>query len=359
MSAPRSLLARAALVAALAAFVLPTAALAGGKQQSGTYRQENLVSDIPGVADITDPDLVNPWGLAAGAQTPLWVADNGTDKSTIYPGGIKGGPLISKAPLVVDIPGGAPTGAVYNPTDQFQLGKSGPALFIFSSEAGQITAWNKASGTSAESVFTAPDGAIYKGLALASTRKSGPFLYATDFHNNKVDVFDGSFGLVHMPGPFTDPNIPAGFAPFGIQEIDGFLVVSYAKQDADREDDVKGPGFGFVDVYTPTGTLVKRLISNGELNAPWGLVLAPSGFGKFSDDLLVGNFGDGRINAYDPHTGDFLGQLQTKFGPITIDGLWGLRFGNGVTGTPTTLLFSAGIADEAHGLLGEIRARRH
>ena len=358
MSAPRSLLARVALFVALVAFVLPTAALAGGKQQSGTYRQENLVSDIPGVADITDPDLVNPWGLAAGAKTPLWVADNGTDKSTIYPGGTKQ-TLISKAQLVVDIPGGAPTGAVYNPTDEFKLGNTGPALFLFSSEAGQITAWNMAAGTSAQSVFTAPDGAIYKGLTLASTKKSGPLIYATDFHNGKVDVFDGSFAPVHMSGAFTDPNIPAGFAPFGIQEIGGFVVVSYAKQDADREDDVKGPGLGFVDVYTPTGSLVKRLISDGELNAPWGLVLAPSDFGKFSGDLLVGNFGDGRINAYNPHTGDLLGQLQTKFGPITIDGLWGLRFGNGVTGTPRTLLFSAGIVDEAHGLLGEIKARRH
>jgi uncharacterized protein (TIGR03118 family) len=260
---------------------------------------------------------------------------------------------------VVDIPGGAPTGAVFNPTDQFKLGNTGPALFLFSSEAGQITAWNKAAGTSAMSVFTAPDGAIYKGLTLASTKKNGALIYATDFHNAKVDVFDGSFTPVHMPGAFTDPNIPAGFAPFGIQEIDGFVVVSYAMQDADRKDDVKGPGLGFVDVYNPTGGLVKRLISNGELNAPWGLVLAPNGFGQFSGDLLVGNFGDGRINAYNPHTGDFLGQLQTKFGPITIDGLWGLRFGNGVTGSPHTLLFSAGIADEAHGLLGEIRARRH
>jgi len=358
MSAPRSFLTRAALLGALAAFVFPTAALAGGKQQPGTYRQENLVSDIAGVADITDPDLVNPWGLAAGPQTPLWVADNGTDKSTIYPGGIRG-TLISKAPLVVDIPGGAPTGAVFNPTDEFKLGTTGPALFVFSSEAGQITAWNKAAGTSAMSEFTAPAGAIYKGLALASTKKSGPLLYATDFHNAKVDVFDGSFAPVHMPGAFEDPNIPAGFAPFGIQAIDGSIVVSYAMQDAAREDDVKGPGLGFVDVYTPSGGLVRRLISNGELNAPWGLVLAPSGFGQFSHDLLVGNFGDGRINVYDPHTGASLGQLQTKFGPITINGLWGLRFGNGVTGSPHTLLFSAGIDDENHGLLGEIKARRH
>jgi uncharacterized protein (TIGR03118 family) len=356
MSAPRSFLRRAALLAALVALVLPAAALAGGKQ-SGTYKQTNLVSDIPGVANITDPDLKNPWGLAAGPQTPLWVADNGTDKATIYPGGTQQ-TLISKAPLVVDIDGGAPTGEVYNPTDGFALGSTGPALFLFSSEAGRITAWNKAAGTTAQTVFTSPDGAIYKGLTLVS-RKQGPFLYASDFHNGKVDVFDSSFAPVHMPGAFTDPNLPAGFAPFGIQELDGFVVVTYAMQDADREDDVKGAGLGYVDVYTPGGKLVKRLISQGELNAPWGLVLAPSGFGKFSHALLVGNFGDGRINAYDPHSGNFLGSLETKFGPIAIDGLWGLRFGNGVTGSPHTLLFSAGINDENNGLLGAIKARRH
>jgi len=355
MSAPRSIIARVALLAALAAFLVPTVALGGGKQ-SGSYRQENLVSDIPGVADITDPDLVNPWGLAAGPQTPLWVADNGSDKATIYPGGTRQ-TLISKAPLTVDIPGGAPTGELYNPTDQFKLGNTGPALFIFASEAGQITAWNKAAGTSAQSMFTAPDGAIYKGLALVDSKKNGPLLYATDFHNNKIDVFDGSFGLVHMSGAFTDPNLPAGFAPFGIQEVGGLLVVTYAMQDPDRKDDVKGPGLGYVDVYTPSGGLVKRLISQGALNAPWGIVLAPSGFGQFSGDLLVGNFGDGRIDAYDPHSGQFQGALANKFGPIAIDGLWGLRFGNGITGSPHTLLFSAGIADEAHGLLGEIRAK--
>ena len=346
---------RAAVLAALALVAFPAGALAGGKP-SGLYKQTNLVSDIPGVANITDPDLKNPWGLAAGAKTPLWVADNGTDKATIYPGGTPQ-MLISKASLVVDIPGGAPTGEVYNGTDGFVLGSSGPAKFLFSSEAGRITAWN--SGTAAQTVFTAPDGAIYKGLTLASTNKNGPRLYATDFHNGKVDVFDSSFAPVHTAGAFTDPNLPAGFAPFGIQEIGGFIVVTYAMQDEEREDDVKGPGLGYVDVYRPDGSFVERLISKGELNAPWGLVLAPSGFGVFSHALLVGNFGDGRINAYDPKTGDFLGSLESKFGPIEIDGLWGLRFGNGVTGTPQTLLFSAGINDEANGLLGKIRARSH
>ncbi len=358
---------RAALIAALAALALPAAAQAGGKQSHpGTYRQNNLVSDIAGVADITDPNLVNPWGLAAGPQTPLWVADNGTDQATLYPGGTKSA-LVSIAPLVVAIPGGEPTGQVFNPTSDFVVndgaGHSGAALFLFSSESGNITGWSPAvpppaPSPSAQNGFSSPDGAVYKGLAMAFV-KGQPFLYATDFHNGKVDVFDSTFTPAAMPGGFTDPNIPAGFAPFGIQEIDGFLVVTYAMQDAAKHDDVAGPGNGFVDVYTPSGSLVKRLISNGALNSPWGLVVAPKGFGAFSHALLVGNFGDGRINAYNPKTGNFLGALQSKFGPITINGLWGLRFGNGVTGTPQTLLFSAGIDNENHGLLGEIKARRH
>src|SRR5919201_4618876 len=220
MSAPRSFR-RAALLAAVASLALPAGALAGGKP-SGTYRQINEVSDIPGVANITDSDLKNPWGLAAGPQTPLWVADNGTDKATIYPGGTKQ-TLISKAQLVVGIPGGAPTGEVYNPTDGFVVndghGHSGPARFLFASEEGKITGWNPdvpppAPSPSAQTGFSAPDGAIYKGLAIVN-RKQGPFLYASDFHNGKVDVFDSSFGVVHLgSGAFTDPNLPPGFAPF-------------------------------------------------------------------------------------------------------------------------------------------------
>ena len=369
MSAPRSRppFVRALLLAALALLVIPAAALAGGKQQTGNYKQVNLVSDIPGVAHLTDPNLKNPWGLAAGPQTPLWVADNGTDKATLYQGGLPNS-LISIVPLVVDIPGGAPTGQVFNPTDGFVVsdgkGHSGAALFLFASESGHITGWNPAvppppRSTSAQNGFTAPDGAIYKGLAISVSKKGSPRLYATDFHNGKVDMFDSSFSPISMPGTFTDPNLPQGFAPFGIQAIGNSIVVSYAMQDSDAEDDVAGPGNGFVDVYDRNGVLQKRLISNGELNSPWGLVVAPSGFGQFSHALLVGNFGDGTIHAYDPHTGQLLGQLATKFGPITIDGLWGLRFGNGVTGTPHTLLFSAGLNDEANGLLGEIKVRGH
>jgi uncharacterized protein (TIGR03118 family) len=337
------------IVAAAAALALSGVSAAEAHGPGNVYKKRNLVSDIDGVARITDPNLVNPWGLAAGSATPVWVADNGTDKSTLYSGGVRRSiPVI--VPLVVDIAGGAPTGTVFNPTSGFPV-NGAPARFIFDSEAGTITAWN--SGTTAQTVVPS-SGAIYKGLAIATKGKE-PLLYAADFHGAKIDVFDQSFAPVTAPGGFVDPNLPAGFAPFNVQELAGKIVVAYAKQDADAEDEVAGPGLGYVDVFDTGGHLLRRLISQGQLNAPWGLALAPSHFGAFSGDLLVGNFGDGAINAYDPRTGQFEGQLKNKDGnPIKVNGLWALRFGNGVTGTPTTLLFTAGIADEAHGLFGEI-----
>lgn len=343
----RAPLRRLAVLAATTLFALSGATAA---QANGTvYKKRNLVSDIEGVARITDPNLVNPWGLAAGPATPMWVADNGTGLSTIYPGAVNGS-IPTIAPLVVTIPGGKPTGAVFNPTDAFKL-HGMPARFLFDSEAGTITAWN--GGTAAETVAGTPH-AIYKGLALA-TWKDTPYLYAADFHNAKIDVFDGSFQPTSVPGGFADPDLPAGFAPFNVQEIAGKVVVAYAKQDADAEDEVAGEHLGYVDVFDAGGHLIKRLVSEGALNAPWGLALAPHHFGQFSGDLLVGNFGDGAINAYDPRTGAFEGQPLNKDGnPIKIDGLWALRFGNGVTGTPTTLLFTAGIGDEEHGLFGSI-----
>jgi uncharacterized protein (TIGR03118 family) len=348
------------LVAALVA--LAPAAQGAPSRPRNAYHQTNLVSDLPGLAQLTDPDLVNPWGLAAGPTTPMWVADNGTDKATIYPGFVNGSP-IQKAPLVVSIPGGAPTGQVFNGTPGFVVRSgdaSGPALFLFDSEAGLVTGWNPGvppppPSTQAQVGASVPD-AIYKGLAIATT-SAGTFLYGADFHHARIDVFDQGFDRVRLPGRFQDHKLPRGYAPFNVQELGGRLYVAYAKQDADREDEVAGPGRGFVDVYSTSGHLLHRLIRRGQLNAPWGLVLAPAGFGRFSGDLLVGNFGDGRINAYDPRTGAFRGRLRHEDGsPIAIEGLWALRFGNGVTGTPTTLLFTAGIDDEAHGLFGAIQA---
>jgi len=342
---------------------LAPAAQSAPSRSRNAYHQTNLVSDLPGLAQLTDPDLVNPWGLAAGPTTPVWVADNGTDKATIYPGFVNGSP-IQKAPLVVSIPGGAPTGQVFNPTPGFEVrdgDASGPALFLFDSEAGPVTGWNPGvppppPSTQAQ-VGARGRHAIYKGLAIATTA-AGTFLYGADFYRGRIDVFDQGFGRVHVPGRFQDHKLPHGYAPFNVQELGGRLYVAYAKQDADREDEVAGPGRGFVDVYSTSGHLLRRLIRRGHLNAPWGLVLAPAaGFGRFSGDLLVGNFGDGRINAYDPRTGAFRGRLRHEDGsPIQIEGLWALRFGNGVTGTPTTLLFTAGIDDEAHGLFGAIQA---
>jgi uncharacterized protein (TIGR03118 family) len=348
------------MVAGLVA--LAPVAPAAAKQPGNAYHQTNLVSDLPGMAQLTDPDLVNPWGMAAGPATPAWVADNGTGKATIYPGFVNGSP-IQKAGLVVSIPGGAPTGQVFNPTPGFVVHSgtsSGPALFLFDSEAGLVTGWNPGvppppPSTQAQVGASVPD-AIYKGLAIASTT-AGTFLYAANFHQGRIDVFDQGFNLVHLSGSFQDPEIPPGFAPFNVQELGGRLYVAYAKQDADREDEVAGPALGFVDVYSTSGHLLRHLIERGQLNAPWGLVLAPAGFGRFSGALLVGNFGNGRINAYNPATGEFLGRLRHEDGsPIQIDGLWALRFGNGVTGNPTTLLFTAGIDDEAHGLFGAIQA---
>jgi uncharacterized protein (TIGR03118 family) len=349
------------VLAAVAALALaaPSAASTGGHPHGNrAFEQRNLISDIAGVARITDRNLVNPWGLAAGPATPLWVADNGTDVSTLYRGAVNGS-IPSIVPLVVSIPGGAPTGIVFNPTSGFVVHNgpaSAPANFIFDSEAGQITAWSQRVPplTQAQTVATTP-GAIYKGLAIATTRKHGTLLYAADFHGAKIDVFDDRFMPLTLPGAFVDRGLPAGYGPFNIQELGGRLYVAYAKQDAEAEDEVAGAGLGFVDVYNTKGRLLKRLVSQGNLNAPWGLVLAPKRFGGFGRDLLVGNFGDGKINAYDPRNGHFEGQLVNEDGnPIQIDGLWALRFGNGTFGTPDGLLFSAGIADEEHGLLGEI-----
>jgi uncharacterized protein (TIGR03118 family) len=341
---------------------LAAAAPAAARQPGNAYRQTNLVSDLPGLAQLTDPDLVNPWGLAAGPTTPAWVANNGTDTATLYPGFVNGSP-IQKAELVVNIPGGAPTGQVFNPTPGFVVRSgdaSGPARFIFDSEAGLVSGWSPGvppppPSTQAQVGASVPD-AIYKGLAIADT-PAGTLLYAADFHNARIDVFDSNFNRVLLSGSFADPEIPRGFAPFNVQELGGLLYVAYAKQDAAGEDEVAGPALGFVDVYSTHGQLLRHLIEHGQLNAPWGLVLAPAGFGRFSGALLVGNFGDGRINAYNPATGEFLGRLRHEDGsPIQIEGLWALRFGNGITGNPTTLLFTAGIDDEAHGLFGAIEA---
>lgn len=366
---PRRIIIAALVAAALTSLLViaPRATAVSGDrdEHSNAYRQVNLVSDQPGVAQVTDPNLVNPWGMSASPTSPLWVSDNGTDVTTLYAGGVHGMPF-GIVPLVVSIPGGAPTGQVFNGSDGFVVhsgSDSGPALFLFASEAGLITGWNPnvpgpAPSTEAQVAVTTP-GAVYKGLALASTRH-GDRLYAANFSAGTIDVFDSNFMPVHRHGAFVDHRIPDGYAPFNVQELDGRLYVTYAKQDADKVDDVPGLGHGFVDVFSPNGRLLQRLIRRGPLDSPWGLAIAPRDFGRFSKDLLVGNFGNGKIHAFDRRSGELMGTLRDKHHEaIVIDGLWGLRFGNGTAGSHHTLLFTAGPDEEQHGLLGAIHHIDH
>jgi uncharacterized protein (TIGR03118 family) len=353
-----------AVPAALAVSVAAPAASARTHGHDNEFRQTNLVSDLNTVgAQIVDPNLKNPWGLAFGPTTPLWVADNGTSVATLY-GVSPGGATATQVPLVVTLPpaDSAPTGQVFNPTGDFVVKSTtgmGPALFIFSSEGGQIIAWNPAAdpvvnGKSTAQTEFSSKTAVYKGLAIASTR-FGTFLYASNFHDNRVDVFNTRFHRVHLFGDFRDRHLPRGYAPFGIRAINGLIYVTYAKQDADRHDDVAGRGHGFIDVFTPSGFLLERLVSRGALDSPWGLEVAPRGFGPFGGKLLVGNFGDGRIHAYGLFSGRPDGTLRTKHDkPITIDGLWALQVGTATTGGTGTLLFSSGPNGEADGLVGAI-----
>ncbi len=330
--------------------------------QERVYQQHNLVSDgfIP--ADHNDPNLVNAWGVAFNPLGPVWVADNGTGVSTLYDGDGIAQSLVVSVPSPNSDSGGNPTGIVFNSSAGFMVsngGASGASRFIFATEDGVIAGWapNVPSAPSTQAIRAIDNSAVdavYKGLAIIP----GGWLYAADFHNNKIDVFDSAFTVptTLSADAFTDPMLPAGYGPFGLQAINGEIYVSYAKQDDVKHDDVKGKGFGFINVFDPNGHLVRRLVSAGKLNAPWGMALAPAGFGKFSGRLLVGNFGDGLINAFDLATGDFVGQLKgSDHKPIQIDGLWGLAFGNGFKKQPTdTLFFAAGPGDEAHGLYGRI-----
>ena len=348
---------RLALAAAGVAAIL-VAAPAGARVEDNVFTVTNLVADTSGTAPTTDPSLVNGWGLSAGPTTPWWTSNNGTNTTTLYNGSG------AKQALTVAVPGG-PTGTVFNGTAAdfvvSQNGKSGSARFLFSTEAGTILGWS--SGVNAATAIPGVDrsatGAVYKGLAVTNDR-----LYATDFHNGRVDVFDAAFKPLTLAGGFVDKKIPKGFAPFGIQAVGGNVFVTYAKQDSARHDDVAGPGLGYVDEFTPDGKLVARVASGGRRNAPpnapWGLALAPSSFGVFAGDVLVGNFGNGRISAYQLRGSGWVykGQLRRGDGTlISLDGLWAIAFGNGAAAGPaSTLYFLAGPSDESHGLLGAVTA---
>ena len=321
--------------------------------ESRSYTVTNLVSDQAGVALHQDTNLVNAWGLAALATSPWWVSDNATDVSTLYRAdGVKQALTVSVR--------NAPTGMVANGGSTFVLtgasNVTGPARFMFATEEGTILGWN--GGASAVlAVDNSGAGSVYKGLALANG-----MLYATDFHNGRVDVFDGHFQPVDTPGGFVDGQLPKGYAPFGIENVGGRIVVTYALQDADAGDDVAGQGPGWVDLFDTDGNLIVTVARHGQLNSPWGIAMAPANFGPFSGDLLIGNFGDGRINAYQPQpdgTFELVGPLRSADNKrIVIPGLWALEFGHGSAnnGAITTLFFTAGPDDETHGLFGTITA---
>jgi uncharacterized protein (TIGR03118 family) len=350
--------------AAVGVGAAPAAAAGAHGSERNAVRQVNLVSDVPGAAQLTDPDLVNAWGLALGPTSPLWVADNGTDKATLYTGGQRGSP-VAKAGLVVDIPsseppnGGAPTGQVFNGTSDFVLhtgGKTGPARFLFAGEDGDLIAWNGTGDATKAVVVAHVDGAVFKGLALLQT-KAGPFLLVTNFRDDRIEIFDKDFTHVSAPRAFRSKGIPAGFAPFNVAVIGNRVFVTYAKQDADKEDDVAGPGNGFINTFSSHGRFLSHFARRGVLNSPWGMTIAPDDFGKFEGKLLVGNFGDGRIHVFNPRNGDLLATLRRPSGsPIEIDGLWALLPGTDVAGGRHNVWFSAGPDDESHGLLGLLEA---
>jgi uncharacterized protein (TIGR03118 family) len=336
---------------------------------TGAYLQTNLVSDIPHLARHTDPNLVNPWGINISPDDNIRVSDNGAGLSTVYTSnGTARRPVVTIPPPPDSPPGttAAPTGNVLNITSDFVIRaghRSGPATFVFATEDGTLSGWSpEVNRTNAIlTVDNSASGAVYKGLA-PGRNAQGNFLYATNFHAGTIDVFDAHFHQVHLAGSFIDPELPPppigdpGFAPFGIQNIGGNLFVTYALQNAEQHDDVAGPGNGFVDVFDTNGHLLRRFASHGTLNSPWGMVVAPDDFGPFSHALLVGNFGDGRINAFNRTTGAFRGQLTDPAGqPITINGLWGLTFSKrSEQDDASTLFFAAGINDEADGLVGTL-----
>src|SRR5215813_3395200 len=330
--------------------LLTMATLAVVSARADTYSWTNFQSDIAGVAQHIDDNLVNPWGMAVSGNGTIWVSDNGTGVSTLY------GQDGTARSLVVTIPTAArnrgtgnPTGVVFNSTQFFQVTKNGnsaPALFIFVSEDGSISGWNP-NLDQTNAIIAVDNGrnrgrnsAVYKSATLGVANGHN-FLYASNFHTGKVETYDENFHQV-TPNGFVDPNLPAGYAPFGIRNFNGEIFVTYAKQDHARHDDVAGPGFGFINVFDTSGDFLRRLVSNGNLNAPWGLALVDG-------ELWVGNFGDGLINVYDPTTGTFIETLMRADGtPLQFDGLWDLLpLGDGV-------YFTAGIADEEHGLFGII-----
>lgn len=322
------------------------------------YTQTNLVSDIPGLAKNTDPNLVNPWGIARSTPGVFWVGDNGTGVSTLYDGDGNIIPAVFTVPPPSSSKGPAtPTGTIFNGSSDFAVAPGKPAIFIFVTEDGTVSGWNPgANPGSAILKYSDNPASVFKGATIALNGKQR-FLYAANFRKARVDIFDTNFRLVRVGEHlFEDAQLPAGYAPFNIQSVGGNLYVGFAKQDAEKHDEVDGPGLGYVDVFDVNGKLLLRLQHGSFMNAPWGMTLAAQDFGSYSHDILVGQFGSGHIDVFDPVTGrfkDFLRDADAHV--ITIDGLWGLSFGNGASaGASNALYFAAGINHEQDGLFGVI-----
>jgi uncharacterized protein (TIGR03118 family) len=353
--------------AGLAAAAEPAVAAAA---PANSFTRTNLISNTTSRhPNLLDKTLKNAWGIAAGPDTPLWVSDNNSGRATVYSGGVNGSKVALQ--LTVPVPGGNPTGQVFNPAKAFPVGGATgkPAVFILDSDSigstqspGEIAAWNGGAKFVVEdSPAGGPGGktpakAVFKGLAVAAKTKAGPELFAADVANATVDVFNSKFASVSTPAEFKDPQIPAGYAPFGIQNLGNKIYVTYGKQNKAKNNVVPGAGLSFVDVYSVNGKLLHHLVAGGAsspLNEPWGLAIAPAGFGPFAGDLLVGNLGNGWINAFSPATGKFLGTLDNSTGyPITIHGLWGLMVGNSAFGGPSSVIFSAGPNSYNNGVVG-------
>ena len=323
------------------------------------YVATNLVSDIEGSARRTDENLVNPWGIAVGSSGTIWVANNGTGTSTLYD--FRGVPQS----LIVNIPASAtnseganPTGIVFNDGPAFIVSNgtsSGPAVFIFVNEDGVISGWSPTVDLTNAiiAIDDGKEGAVYKGAALGES-SDGRRLFVTNFSGATVEIYDDAFGEVEDDDAFVDPDVPATFSPFGIENINGLIYVTYARRDREGEEDVPGHGHGYVSVFDADGNFIKRLVTRGDLNSPWGLTLAPNNFGNLSGALLVGNFGDGVIHGYDINTGAEIGTMNKPDGtPLELDELWALHALGG-----TSVYFTAGIVEEEHGLFGVIRQGR-
>ncbi len=351
---------------------------AGSQQTTTVFTDTALVADkseVVASAKTVDANLQNPWGVAVATGLPFWIADNNSNLATLYSGAgdVETQEVTGSPSTGIAIPASAagvqanPTGQVYNSSGGFLIATSKgqeTALFLFDGEGGTIAGWAMDSGSTAvtaydDGIANGANHAVYKGLALGTVNGS-TFLYATDLHNNKVDVFDTNFSKpADMQGKFVDSAIPQGFVPFGISAINNQLYVTYAKQDTAKHDEVAGAGLGYVDVFDLSGNLLNRFASTGALDAPWGIAVAPSGWGSLAGDVLIGNFGDGKINIFTPNGT----QLATSVGPLkgsngqpfAFPGLWSLVFGNGDSDKPlTTLFYTAGFATQTDGVLGAI-----